>query len=100
MFRFVTAGLILVFILSSTAMSGLCLGDSSDRPSQMTKDDKDCTCRMSSTEHDVALSLQWSPALLPFVDTTLHITSVTLLPTTTTGPQSFDTIIPSPPPKA
>jgi hypothetical protein len=105
-FRFATSVLILVFtVLSAVAMSGLCFflenggSHSSGIPSQIG-DDKDCTCKMSSTEHNIALDVQWGLALLPVVDTTIHLTSMTLPPRTATGPQSFDTVIPTPPPKA
>ena len=107
MFRFITTVLIFVVTLSSSfALSGLCLvlemsgSETSGIPSQMSNDDEDCTCRMSSTEHNVTLDVQWVPGLLPVADTMIYTASMKLPATDTTRTQSFDTIAPTPPPKA
>jgi len=46
------------------------------------------------------LDVQWVPGLLPVADTMIYTASMELPATNTTRPLSFDTIAPTPPPKA
>jgi hypothetical protein len=104
-FGIITVSLLLV-LLFSTSVGGsiLCLAlenSSSDgTPSRMSTSDEECTCKMSPAQQGLASSAPWAVAIDRLAQSSLDQTLLNLAPTTPTWPRSFDTIIPTPPPKA
>jgi|SRR5688572_6932892 len=106
MLRCATTVLLLAFLLTgSLAASGLCfvlesVTSNSSVPTTMSGQDDDCTCKMSSVPDNLAASTQWTPATVSVFNAAIEFIAVDIRPAGPVYPPSFDTITPTPPPKA